>query len=345
MEARTPWTTVDGGTETTAPTMLGLAVELLGRAVQAAEQRVGRVQVLGVGVAGLGESGVLLDDASQPCAPVIAWFDQRGARQVQQVGAQTAILADQFARRTGLPWDCQASMAKLLWLQSTGLALTPAHRWCSVPEWIVHRLGGCLIREPSLASRTGLVDQATGALWQEDVSAAGLPTTLLPPPVSAGVAAGSLQYAGLPLSLQGAALTVAGHDHPVAAIGAGAVGPDELFNSYRHRRRHRPLPARNLAESAFNSKPIGFGPMKFVEWVSGDHITWEANPDYFRGAPKIDRFILRFVPSTEAVLNAIRAGEVEIGWGLNEPSIPQLRQLESRGIRTIVDVIPNSPPV
>ena len=77
----------------------------------------------------------------------------------------------------------------------------------------------------------------------------------------------------------------------------------------------------NLAESAFNRKPIGFGPMKFVEWVSGDHITWEANPDYFRGAPKIDRFILRFVPSTEAVLNAIRAGEVEIGWGLNEPSI------------------------
>ena len=98
----------------------------------------------------------------------------------------------------------------------------------------------------------------------------------------------------------------------------------------------------NLAESTFNRKPIGFGPMKFVEWVSGDHITWEANPDYFRGAPKIDRFILRFVPSTEAVLNAIRAGEVEIGWGLNEPSIPQLRQLESRGIRTIVDVIPNS---
>ena len=122
-------------------------------------------------------------------------------------------------------------MAKLLWLQSKGLALTPAHRWSSVPEWVVHRLGGYLVREPSLASRTGLVDQATGALWQEGVSAAGLPTTLLPPPVSAGVAAGSLRYAGLPLSLQGAALTVAGHDHPVAAIGVGAVGPDELFNS------------------------------------------------------------------------------------------------------------------
>jgi sugar (pentulose or hexulose) kinase len=231
VEARTPWTTVREGTETTAQAMLGLTLDLLCRAVQAAEQRVGRLRVLGVGVAGLGESGVLLDAAGEPCAPVIAWFDQRGVRQIEQVGARASVLPEQFARRTGLPWDCQASLAKLLWLQSTGLALTPAHRWVSVPEWVVHRLGGRLVREPSLASRTGLIDQSTGTLWEEGVSAAGLPATLLPPPVAAGVAAGSLQYASLPASFQGAALTVAGHDHPVAAIGVGAVGPDEVFNS------------------------------------------------------------------------------------------------------------------
>lgn len=231
VRARTPWTTVDGGTETTAQALLGLATDLMGRALHAAEHRIGPVRVLGVGVAGLGESGVLLDAAGEPCAPVIAWFDQRGSRQVQQVGARAAILPEQFARRTGLPWDCQASLAKLLWLRSTGLALSSAHKWASVPEWVVHRLGGSLVREPSLASRTGLIDQATGALWHEGVSAAGLPATLLAPPLSAGVAAGPLRFAGLPSSFQGAALTVAGHDHPVAAIGVGAVGPDELFNS------------------------------------------------------------------------------------------------------------------
>jgi sugar (pentulose or hexulose) kinase len=231
VEARTPWTTVDGGTETTAEAMLGLAVTLLGRGVQAAEQRAGRVRALGVGVAGLGESGVLLDAAGEPCAPVIAWFDRRGGRELQQAGARAAVLRDQFARHTGLPWDCQAGLAKLLWLDGTGLTLTSAHRWSSLPEWVVHRLGGRLVREPSLASRTGLVDQASGAPWQEGLAAAGLPATLLPPSVSAGVAVGSLQYPGLPSSLQGAALTVAGHDHPVAAIGVGAVGPDALFNS------------------------------------------------------------------------------------------------------------------
>jgi sugar (pentulose or hexulose) kinase len=231
VERRTPWTTVDGGTETTAQAVLALAVELLGRAVQEAEQRVGSVRALGVGVAGFAESGVLLDAGGEPGAPVVAWFDQRGAHQVQQVGARAALLPDQFPRRTGLPWDCQASLAKLLWLKSTGLMLTAAHRWASVPEWVVHRLGGRLVREPSLASRTGLVDQATGEVWEEGVSAAGLPTTLLPPIVAAGTAAGSLQYPGLSKPLRGAALTVAGHDHPVAAIGVGAVGPDVLFNS------------------------------------------------------------------------------------------------------------------
>jgi sugar (pentulose or hexulose) kinase len=187
--------------------------------------------VLGVGVTGLAESGVLLDASGEPCAPVIAWFDTRGEREVEEVGRRTAALPEQFARRTGLPWDCQASLAKLLWLRGAGVVLTSGHRWASVPEWVVHRLGGRLVREPSLASRTGLVDQATGAVWEDGVAAAGLPTTLLAPAVAAGTPVGSLRFPGLPPSLQGAVLTVAGHDHPVAAIGVGAVGPDELFNS------------------------------------------------------------------------------------------------------------------
>lgn len=231
VSARTPWATVHGGTQTTAPALLALALDLLDRAARAAEQRVGSLRVLGVGVTGLGESGVLLDAAGEPCAPVIAWFDKRGAQEIEQVGARVAALPEQFARRTGLPWDSQASFAKLLWLQSAGHPLTAEHRWASLPEWIVHRLGGHLVREPSLASRTGLVDQATGAVWEEGLWAAGLPTTLLPPPMPAGTAVGLLRYAGLPSALQGAALTVAGHDHPVAAVGVGAAGPDEMFNS------------------------------------------------------------------------------------------------------------------
>jgi sugar (pentulose or hexulose) kinase len=162
---------------------------------------------------------------------VIAWFDKRGGRELEVLGATAPAVQREFARRTGLPWDSQASFAKLLWLQSAGYPLTAAHRWSSVPEWVVHRLGADLVREPSLASRTGLVDQGSGDVWEAGLWAAGLPTTLLPPPLPAGTGAGVLRHSGLPAALQGAVLTVAGHDHPVAALGVGAAGPDELFNS------------------------------------------------------------------------------------------------------------------
>ena len=47
----------------------------------------------------------------------------------------------------------------------------------------------------------------------------------------AGARAGYLRHDGVVSAAAGAVLTVAGHDHPVAAIGVGAVEPDELFNS------------------------------------------------------------------------------------------------------------------
>ena len=88
-----------------------------------------------------------------------------------------------------------------------------------------------MVREPSLASRTGLIDQDTGQLWPPAAAVAGLPDRILPDERPAGVPAGRLRHDGVAASAAGAVLTVAGHDHPVAAIGAGVVDKDELFNS------------------------------------------------------------------------------------------------------------------
>src|SRR6202000_3474213 len=84
---------------------------------------------------------------------------------------------------------------------------------------------------PSLASRTGLIDQGTGELWPAAAEVAGLPARILPDERAAGSPAGRVRHDGVDGRAAGAVLTVAGHDHPVAAIGAGAAGQDELFNS------------------------------------------------------------------------------------------------------------------
>ena len=104
-----------------------MAADLIGSTVQAAESACGPVRVRSIGVTGLAESGVLLDAAARPAAPVIAWFDHRGDHELEQAGREFPAFAAMFERTTGLRWSSQASIAKLLWLRAadTGPA---AHR-------------------------------------------------------------------------------------------------------------------------------------------------------------------------------------------------------------------------
>jgi sugar (pentulose or hexulose) kinase len=231
VEQCTPWQTRGGQTDIDPYRLLNLAIDVIGRAVRQAEAGWGPVRVRSVGVAGLAESGVLLDGTGRPSAPVIAWFDHRGGHELEQVSRDVPEFAARFERTTGLPWSSQASLAKLLWLRARGYLASPACTWLSVPEWIVFALGGEPVREPSLASRTGLIDQGTGQVWPDALAAAGLSARILPDERPAGARAGYLGHDGVVSCAAGAVLTVAGHDHPVAAIGVGAVEADELFNS------------------------------------------------------------------------------------------------------------------
>lgn len=222
----TTWTrSRDGRSETTAEALLGDALAVIETAVSAAGRP---VRVVGLGLTGFAESGIVLDGSGTPMTPVISWFDQRGA---EQLAALDDEFRAEFPRRTGLPVSPQWSFGKLLWMRAAGLALPSGGQWLNIPEYIAHALGADRVSEPSLAARTGLLDQRTRRPWREAMSLAGLEPSFLPDSLPAGHAAGRVSRAGVPAELAGAAITVTGHDHPVAAVGAGAVGDDELFNS------------------------------------------------------------------------------------------------------------------
>ena len=55
---------------------------------------------------------------------------------------------------------------------------------------------------------------------------------------------------------------------------------------------------------------VGTGPFKFVDWVEGDHITVEANEDYWGGAPSIDEIVWRVIPDDSARFLALRSGDI-----------------------------------
>jgi sugar (pentulose or hexulose) kinase len=226
----TRWRAEPGArTELEASAFLDLAVDLIGMAARAAEEAWGTIRIRAISVGGIAESGILLDAAGRPAGPVVAWFDRRGEADVARVRDQHPAFAERFSAVTGLPWTFQAMIAKLLWLRNER-HVAPGSTWLSVPEWVVHGLGGDRCREPSLASRTGLLDQGTGRPWTEALAIADLPDSILPDETYAGRPAGVLRHPDVPACAAGAVLSVAGHDHPVAALGAG-IGPEDLFNS------------------------------------------------------------------------------------------------------------------
>ena len=70
-----------------------------------------------------------------------------------------------------------------------------------------------------------------------------------------------------------------------------------------------PTNAEKWGADAFKH-PAGTGPFEFVEWVKDDHITLEANDNYWRERPKLDRLIFRVIPDPSARLMALEVGEV-----------------------------------
>lgn len=60
----------------------------------------------------------------------------------------------------------------------------------------------------------------------------------------------------------------------------------------------------------FAKNPVGTGPFKFESEKPGTSLTLVRNPDYWRGAPKLDRVIMRPMPDANARVNALISGEV-----------------------------------
>lgn len=67
----------------------------------------------------------------------------------------------------------------------------------------------------------------------------------------------------------------------------------------------------NMIDAPYNVAPITTGPFKFAEWNTGENVVLEANQDYWRGAPCIDRIVVRFIEGVNNVSNALLAGEVD----------------------------------
>jgi sugar (pentulose or hexulose) kinase len=221
--AATPWT----GNELDPDALLAAALAAADAALPAG------AEVAAVGVAGMAETGVLVDDGGRPVVPSIAWHDSRGAEEAARIAAELPA----FSERTGLPATTLCTLAKYAWMRAHWPDSARGTRWVNVAEWIVQGLGGERSAESSLASRTGFYDLHTGEPWEAALAFAGAPAGLAPPQRPAGTPLGRAgdgpgRARGEVLRrLRGAVLAVGGHDHLAAAVGADAAGEGDVLDS------------------------------------------------------------------------------------------------------------------
>ncbi|PSL01152.1 peptide/nickel transport system substrate-binding protein [Haloactinopolyspora alba] len=74
---------------------------------------------------------------------------------------------------------------------------------------------------------------------------------------------------------------------------------------------------------------VSNGPWILTDYQPNQTITFEANEDYWRGAPKFDELVLRTINDADAQVEALRAGEVDFVSGLTPAQFTALEGAEN----------------
>jgi peptide/nickel transport system substrate-binding protein len=86
------------------------------------------------------------------------------------------------------------------------------------------------------------------------------------------------------------------------------------------------LTAAQLNTAAFNNAPnVSSGPFKFVEWKSGDHLTFARNDGYYNGAAYLDQYVLQIFGTVAAVADALQTGAIDMGRITTASLVPALK--------------------
>ena len=86
--------------------------------------------------------------------------------------------------------------------------------------------------------------------------------------------------------------------------------------------------AESVDETTFGREPIGSGAFKFVEWVSGDHITLTRNDEYWGHKPAYKTLNLRIINDNSARAIELETGGIDITDSLNIADVTRFKETE-----------------
>ncbi|TAM74676.1 peptide ABC transporter substrate-binding protein [bacterium] len=80
----------------------------------------------------------------------------------------------------------------------------------------------------------------------------------------------------------------------------------------------------NANTGPYNQQPVGTGPFKVDQWQRGQHVDLSANPDYWRGRPKLERVVYKIIPDANTMLTQMRSHELDLWVQMNPNYLQQI---------------------
>ena len=98
----------------------------------------------------------------------------------------------------------------------------------------------------------------------------------------------------------------------------------------------------------FKKHPVGTGPFMFTQYRPGEPFLLAANPNYFRGRPRLDGVEMHFVPDIATRENALRSGGLDVimshgekGWAQKMEKTPGI-VVDSHGVGEVAAIYFNT---
>lgn len=218
-------TTPDGGAELDPERLVQTVAAAIDGALAALGTRSDLIAAVGISTFWHSLMGV--DEKGQALTPVYTWADRRAAGAVERLAARLDTAA--YHHRTGAILHASYPLAKLAWLRQSAPTLTAkVTHWLSFGEYLQLTLLGQVTCSISMASGTGLFDQAWLVWDKESLNAVEVPSSRLSPVDDAAVTGLRAPYAGRWPSLARASWFPALGDGACGNVGSGAVGRDRL---------------------------------------------------------------------------------------------------------------------
>jgi xylulokinase len=168
--------------------------------------------------------GLVVSDAhGAPLRPIMMWQDRRALRESEELITRHG--RNGLFPTSGRPIDPELALCKLAWIarHEKAIAARIASAY-TLKDWIVHRLCGERVTDPSSASYSLGYDVFAGRWNRALIEDVGLDPAAMPPVLAATAIAGrtSSRIADLGLH-EGIAVAVGGPDGTMGALGAGMI--------------------------------------------------------------------------------------------------------------------------